>query len=85
MIRQCQGLSFEPFRAVMAPGTARQLHLRRRLMDPSSFGGRQLALKMGYHIKARQPQGITFEPFGAVSLSTASLNTFEGSIIYWDS
>ena len=45
-------------------------------------------LRMGCHVKARQLQGMSFQPFSAVmapwnSPSTASLNTFEGAIIYW--
>ena len=45
-------------------------------------------LRMECHIKARQHQGISSKPFRATiapwnSPSTASLNTFEGAIIYW--
>ena len=45
-------------------------------------------LRMGCYVKARQLQGMSFQPFSAVmapwnSPSTASLNTFEGAIIYW--
>ena len=41
-----QGLLFELFRAIMALGTARQLHLWRHLKESSSIGGRQFAREL---------------------------------------
>ena len=93
--RQRQGISFNLFRAIVAPWNSPST------ASLKSFGGSIIwwgeeawaevgncQLRMGCHIKARQREGMSFQPFRTTiapwnSPSTASLKSFGGSIIWW--